>query len=70
MMVKTLLVNEPIGHERLEGAEALRLYAAKIESNLAALGEQSALLRAALLERKELLARIRSTRRRRRRRTP
>jgi hypothetical protein len=39
----------------LEGAEALELYLAQIEHNLAALTEQMALLQTACAEREELL---------------
>jgi hypothetical protein len=48
---------------RLEGTEALELYLVEIGRNLALLGEQVALLRAALVERRRLLCMIAASRR-------
>jgi hypothetical protein len=49
---------DPAGRRMsLEGTEALELYLAQIEQNLAALAEQMAILQTACAEREELLRR-------------
>jgi hypothetical protein len=51
--------DKSVRHTRLEATEALELYMAKINNNVAVLNEQTVLLQAAFAERDELLRKFR-----------
>jgi hypothetical protein len=58
MTLQKVSGGKSVGHARLEAKEALELYVARINHNVAVLNEQAALLRAAFVERDELLHKI------------